>query len=452
MVYATVSSTTANREVAASAAHAPFAIVLVISLFPGTVCALQAEWSVGAEAQYSDNIRLAPEDEESEWTRIGRLGIGLLHNAPDMDAQVGADYTYRDYAGDTYEDEGTLESEALIDWRIVPDYFSWQARGRYARVPIATTGADTPDNFQDAYGFVTGPDLVLPFTSVDFLRLGARYGRYGVEETVEDSERYAASLGLVRRLSSLTELSLNSRYTQVRYDEQTAVQTDYDRVDTYLALERRLRLGSLSAAAGYTSIQRDNLEDVEGALARLSWRRDLASQSEAGLELSYQVTDIAGAFTDPADDPLAVDPETITVTGDLADETRVAGFYNASSGRTSIGLESRWVREDYQEADDLDRQRMGASLGLAYLMTPHRRLSLDVMGDYIDYETLDRQDEELTASLALIQQLGRHVTASLSYQRGEVRSNVEDVAYEENLYILSLTYTGATAPDGSGGR
>lgn len=419
---------------------------------PAVAQALEAEWSLGAELQYSDNIRREPENEESEWIRIGRAALNVDHDSTDLRLVLNADYTYSDYSADTYQDEGTFEGGALVDWDIISDRFAWTVRDRYEQIRVNTTGVDTPANRQSANGFVTGPDLTIPFTSVDFLRLGARYGHYTFSETNEDNQRYGVSVGLARRLSSLTELSLNSRYEQVEFDEETGSQVDYDRTDAYLGLRRRLPNGELSGEAGYTIIERAPRDDIEGVLARLTWRRDLTARSDAGLEASYRISDIAGAFSDPTQDPLSVDADTVAVTGDLADETRVAGYLNTTTGRTDLGGELLWQREDYQEEDALDLQRSRGSATLGYLITRQRSANLRVAYEQVEYDNLDRRDTQWTGAFTLQQRIGRHIVARVAYQREDLDSNIEAVTFEENIYILSLVYSERTAPSGATGR
>ena len=241
--------------------------------------------------EYSDNIRLAPNNEEEEWTNVLTVGASLLENSASLDAKIQAQASYRDYRDDIYSDESVFGLGANILWKISPDRFSWVVEDYLTQTSVLSLGVDTPANRQKFNVFSTGPDLKAPLSPVQSLQIGARYTRNTYETKDLDNTRHTGELSWVHRASPVTTLSLNYNAQTVRYDD-TAVNTDFDRQDTFLQIENRLSRNILVLSAGTTSIQQDFVPDEEGSLGRFSWTRIVSPVSTFNLSVASELSDV----------------------------------------------------------------------------------------------------------------------------------------------------------------
>lgn len=415
------------------------AVALCCAAATAPAAAVDIGWQLGAGLEYTDNAELVETDAQSDVVRSALAGLSVTESAPALELEWLSTVEHDDYQDNVVSDNTRLQSFLSADWRIRPRTLTWVVRDRFEQVREQSLETFTPDNRQDANGFVTGPDMEFGLGGSNFLRLGARYGDYYFESTDEDNQRYAGAVGVGRRVSPVTELSLNARSEHVDYDVETTTQEDYDRNDYYLRVVRTLPDGTLTADLGYTTVERETLDDVRGPLAAIELIQRLSTFSEWGVALNAGPTDLGATLITASDEPLTASPSGVLVTGDVGYERRAQTFVSSITGRRTFDVRLFAAEEDYDDSD-VDRTRWGGSAGVGVQITPGQRVAVDASGERLRYPELDRVDNDYEGRVSFTQEVGSAVEITLAAGRTERDSTVAGASFEENTVMLSLLY------------
>jgi len=421
--------------------HAVVILVITANL-PPTARAADIAGSVGYQMEYSDNIRLAPNNEEEEWTNVLTVGASLLENSASLDAKIQAQASYRDYRDDIYSDESVFGLGANILWKISPDRFSWVVEDYLTQTSVLSLGVDTPANRQKFNVFSTGPDLKAQLSPVQSLQFGARYTRNTYETTDLDNTRHTGELSWVHRASPVTTLSLNYNAQTVRYDD-TAVNTDFDRQDTFLQIENRLSRNILVLSAGTTSIQQDFVPDEEGSLGRFSWTRIVSPVSTFNLSVASELSDVgrqALAAGQAALDTQQNIPAASNTSDIFRNKSAIVSFnHTRAYGRDSISL---FKTKDEYKLSPVEEQRKGGNIDIGFEYAGTRATSVFARRTTTESNSTTPVTEykDVNYGLRFSDRFARYFTVGLELGRNK-RENVDVLlGYTERHAILTFTY------------
>jgi uncharacterized protein (PEP-CTERM system associated) len=185
-------------------------VIAAVGLCAGIVNAQEVDLGLTVGAYHTDNIRRTSVAEESQ--TVGELGLrlGWTRDSGRLNANVDADLAYREYFDDAYDSDLQGGFNCRVVYWFLPERLSWEIQDNYARALIDPRNVDTPGNQQNANYFTTGPDLRLPLGDRTNLLVGGRWSDAYFEDTEAGNQRLTGTLGIERRMSERSTLSLNA--------------------------------------------------------------------------------------------------------------------------------------------------------------------------------------------------------------------------------------------------
>lgn len=401
--------------------------------------ALRADYTLGVQAEYTDNITLTDTNTEDE-VPLSLLGGFLLeHAAVELDVNISGLLDYRNYLQDTYDDEALGFLSAAAEWRPMPGLLHLVAEDYFTQTAVNTAAPETPDNRVDANAFTIGPDLFFRLAPATTLEAQVRRSEYYFEETAADSSRNSIGAGVVRAIRPQLSVSANVAYEEAEFSENS--RNDFSKVDYFLRGDLRRGRTELTIDAGISDIDRAVGEDVDGFLGRLVLGRQIRTNARVDLELASQYTDSGVDMLASGSSPFGFHRTSEQVSGDIFLDNRIEARYHSGTSDHNWGLYVTVREEDY-EVLPLDRESAGIRLELrrgisestyANAFMRYRR------DDYVDADLVNK-DSEL--GLGIERRLTRQMTARLDYVFNVRDSDNASFDYEENR-ILFLVYYGS---------
>lgn len=412
-------------------------IAASVAAWPVTAAAASYNFFAGYRGEYSDNIRLATEPTEDEAIHALRAGMAARAEGREFDMTAIAFADFRDYYRDTFQDETRVALDANARWRLSRQ-LAWSIEEYYGQALIDVAQPNTPGNTQDVNVFAFGPNLYFYPSGRDTVELGVRYGNYYLERDESDAHRYVGVARWRRGWSPITDASLNVEMLKVdRYESGE----DYDRVHSFVEVERRRPRGHYRAALGTTSARGEFEEDEP--FARFEWLHRLAPDTQTILGFGTRLSEYA---------------EDVLATGTLP-ETGMTGTYrldyallqytaqSARAGdRASIFAETR----EFIAGGEERRQGGAFELGLGF----SERLSGALLGGYvaIRYAGTTVEDRDSTGGARLTYRLTRHLSGGIEARYSARASTDTARDYDERRGALSLSYDTNPALAGRVGR
>lgn len=425
--------------------------LVLIVLLAGAVSAAQAgdfAYGLGYTVMGSDNITRAPSNERSDTVHSYLAGFSYLERTADVTARILAQAVYRDYQDDTFGDEGVYNLNSSLLWTISPQRFTWTVEDVYEETQITNTTADTPSNRTNVNVFSTGPDFYLRFNPVHTLALGARAGNVSTGRANADNDRFSSSASWLYQANSTSVYSVNFQLLDVNYDDST-LNNDYTRHDVFARAEYRPSRSQYVIDLGTSKISRDRGQDLDGTLARLSWVRQLTTESSFGMSAS-------GEFSDTGADVLSASTATASSTGlpvststsqtsdvvtsDVYYAKRGSIFYNRRG--SSFALDSSAYTQELDfETTPQDRKENGVRLQLDFFYSGATTVTLFTEQARIQYQNFVREDTDRDFGIRLGYRVNRTISLGLEGRRTDRTSTISVVEYEENRVFLSVLYS-----------
>ncbi|MCR4346517.1 MAG: outer membrane beta-barrel protein [Sulfuricaulis sp.] len=425
--------------------------LVLIVLLAGAVSAVQAgdfAYGLGYTATRSDNITRAPSNERSDTVHSYLAGFAYQERTSEVVARILALAEYHDYQNDTFSDEGVYNLNSSLLWTISPQRFTWTVEDVYQETQITNTTADTPSNRTNVNVFSTGPDFYLRFNPVHTLALGARAGNVSTGRANADNDRFSSSASWLYQANSTSVYSVNFQLLDVNYDDST-LNNDYTRHDVFARAEYRPSRSQYVIDLGTSKISRDRGQDLDGTLARLSWVRQLTTESSFGMSAS-------GEFSDTGADVLSASTATASSTGlpvststsqtsdvvtsDVYYAKRGSIFYNRRGSSFAIDS-SAYTQELDFETTPQDRKENGVRLQLDFFYSGATTVTLFTEQARIQYQNFVREDTDRDSGLRLGYRVNRTVSLGLEGRRTDRTSTISVVEYEENRVFLSVLYS-----------
>lgn len=417
--------------------------VAAVCATPGLTYAQGADadlyWSLRGGLEYTDNAGRASVDEQSETVGIAGFALGLNTDRPRLDAGVDANLEYREYLDDTFDSEVVGGVDGLVSYAFIPERFVWVLTDNFAQISNDRSSADTPDNRQNVNYLSTGPDITVPVGARSFVQLSGRYSDTYYEVSDADHEGLTGSLALGRRLSDITEVSLNGSTTEVEYDDEAFAEYRLDQA--FLRWSAVSERTTFILDGGYNVVEQDD-DDSGGALARLDFSRAVTTRSRLGLRigtefatagqglrLDQNLTGIENGTDDAiaASDPYQLNYAYLTWTTDR------------ERGAFSFGLNAR--SEDHEVQTLEDRDVYGATVTFSRQLS--RRLDGLLTGSYRQEELVNTgfEFDEWGVTVGLNWSLGERVSLNLRVQHFDGSSEDGTRDYDENRAFLAIVYS-----------
>lgn len=417
----------------------PLAGLLALLLASTAVASSEVGWSIGTKAEHSSNPRRLAEGSEAGIVSTVDAGINVQREGPRVDAALELDAARSRYPDRAFDDENEFTAYGELDLAAVPDHVIWVVRDRFARIRETELQAVTPDSRQNVNAFVTGPDITLPLTQVDSARLSLRYGRYDFSETPTDNTRMAATVGLERRTSLRTVVSLNVGTEHVDFAEEFDAQVDFERNSVFVRGERSLARGQVELDLGYVEVHRDGLDTVSGPLVALRAEQRIGPRATAGVGLTVATTDPITGFASSPGDPLAASVDRITLTGEIGELRRAQAFVDSGAGPVSWNAGVGVGRETF-DTSDREIDRYDARLGLDWRLTARLSAYATSRGVESRFAPDDRRERIVLSTAGLQRQLGRHLVGRVGVSRFEQTFDDDADRITDDRVMLALRY------------
>lgn len=414
----------------------PVAALLASAALPAAASEPGYELSLGVGT--SDNIRRVPTNEESETLAIAGLNVDWRERSSRTQADVLADVQYIDYLQNTFGSEVLGNATGRLQYTISPERVMWVFSDNFGQGRIDPLSAASPENRENINYFSTGPDLALPFGSAMQLLASGRYSKVSYQDTPLDSDRYSGLLGLQRKLSAATTVSLNFSHDAIRFDDST-VNTDYSRDSAYARYQAQGRRTSLAFDAGYTKIDRSVGKDSSGALFRIELSRRVSASSFIAASAGHEFSDAADAFR--LSQTLTgggLDTQgTLQTSSPFLNKYFTLGW-NFERNRTAFSISGSRFDETYRDNGLLDRNRTLVNAQFTRTLTPVVSASLVAAYTKENYKNLVGDANESTAGAQVSWRAGRHLTISARYQYAHRSSDLPGSGFSENRTWLQF--------------
>lgn len=424
------------------------------TLLCGAVSPLQAgdfAYGLGYVATHSDNITLVPTNARTDWIHSLLAGCAYQENTSELVARVLAQAEYNDYQKHTYANEPRYYLDSSAVWTISPQRFFWTLEDAARQALINSTAVDTPPNRVNVNVLSTGPGVVLRFSPVHSLALDARAGDVYTGRVDADNKRFSGSAGWLYQASSVATYSMNYQTLNVKYDNST-LNNDFMRQDLFARAQYRPSRSQYVLDLGVTDLNRDRGNDLSGTLARLSWIRQLSSEStfgiSAGTELSDTSTDILGAsqiLTAPTVTPeqaatTAAQSEYV-ITSDVYHAKHEEIFYTRRGGQFGFQFLASQRKFNYETIVADSRKETGGRLQVDFFYSAATTATLFTTYTKTEFLNFFRHDTDQYSGIRFGYRLTRTISLGLEGSRTQRTSTDSTVTFVDNRVLFSVLYS-----------
>lgn len=426
--------------------------LLVACAAPAADFAYDANLGIGR----SDNIRRTPSNEESENIAKAGATFSLDQRGARLTADVIGDLAYFEYLNDTYDSELLGNFAGNARYEFVPGRFSWAVSDNFGQVLADPFAPVTPENRENVNRLTTGPQWIIPFGQTMRLRLGANYFATAYENSPLDSTGLSGDIGLVRRLSTDSSLSLNGVVQQVDYKEE-ALNADYDQKDLFLRYEINGARTRFSFDAGYSEVQRDAVSDPEsGPLVRLNLSRRVSASSTATLIAGREFSNSGASFSTLQQGSMGSESVPGRQTAQPFTNDQVSLGWSFGRVRTSFSLLASWSDQSYEDAPQLDQTLTSVSGQFRRELSSRTSLSLHAAYGMAGFEQPNTDYRDFGGGVSFAWRLSKSISLDALYDRFKRSSDAINGGYVENRVWLLISYgrgtprVGPLPPDFSG--
>lgn len=427
------------------------ACAVLLSCAPAAA-AWQLDYRLDLVAEYADNIARRPEA-VAETVLAPRIGLALTEQTERVDIGIAGDLERRIYLRDRFDDETLARLGINANWRMVDDRLSFAVLDSLADLPVDTFRVDAPDNRQRVNVFLAGPSLVLRPSPTTRVQAELRFGDTYAERTLDfNSQRVAAGLRGLFEIDERSTLSGNLEWSDVRFDEDGPLSTDYRRADAYVRYDRLLpSRGDWSADLGASRIDFDADAPGDGSATRPLLRLRAAYEIQPGLRaegrLLRQFSDAAQDLVETAprvedfDRALAArDIRVTTVSALVFREDGASIGLSRDGGDTRVRLDAIWRRQRYESDPALDQDLVGWSVVAQRIVRPTLTAGLFAGGEERDFVSAVRTDRDLRYGMRLEWQRSERLAFGLQLSGDRRRSDDPTQPYTDKRVQVTVSY------------
>jgi len=385
----------------------------------------------------TDNVERTATDTMSDTIEEVSADVAIHEQTRRLDADVLSDLQYLSYGHHTYSNEvvGNFIGSGTVV--ILPKEFEWVVEDNFGQQQLDPTTTITPLNLENINYFSTGPNLLIPFTSLVRAQVSVRFSNVYYQTSDLNNNRGDASVALVRSLSATSNVSLNVAAERVLYQDST-VNPDYTTEEAYLRYDAQGVRSNLTADLGYDEVSGLSSTGA-GALVHLDATRMLSPSSHLDLSVGQDISDntnllrqlqnlnglaVTAAYLQRANDPF------------INRYARLAWQFDRY--RTAFNVDVARYEERHLEDFGLNQNRTQADATLRRNLAPALTFSLGATYARSDYLASADNYHEVLASAALAWRFGRHLDLRAEYDRFDQRAEVTTNEYRENRIGLTV--------------
>jgi len=427
-------------------------ILIGVLLFSGVVYSASVTPIVGYIGSYSSNILRESSDEQWEWVNRPLLGFDVDHRGRSFNAYGYATAEYFDFTQETAENETYFDINAVAEWNIIGDRFTWILEDYASVTPIIVSDPLTPLNVEQRNIFVTGPTVATRLGTRNMFDWGLRYGHFFYELSNIDNQRLLTDFGISRQIRPDRNIRIGYALSRTVFAEE--FYQDYIRQDADITYAHIGSGSSIYGTIGYTYIDQEDIEEsIDGVLLRLVGSKNISQRTLINVIANSGLTDtglanltsgvgevIPNVTVSPNQAFYA--PSQVATTEIFRESVLRFGVLN-SNPTLITGLGVGYIQADYVSDDISDNRRIGLDLTIDH---PIRMDSL-----FGVYMSMGRQefpnegdngyiDDDGHLGARITWRLFRRVNFVFDVSRYVRRSNEPDRGYTESVAEVQLIY------------
>jgi len=405
--------------------------------------ALEFQPGIGVGAEYTDNARLAPDNEVEDLVAVGFVGASIAENEGPLQYGAAASVNQQHYTQDTFADTRYFNLVLDSEWEMIRERFNWFLRDRFNQRTVNSLDSNTPDNIQDTNVFIFGANILSPITARQSFSLIPEFRQYYYSVQSTDNKQYSLAANWNYLMSQLTNMGLEFGVRKINYTEtdifgNSITGTTY--TNLHIIFNGLRSRSDYSIKLGATNVQRENGQDATGFTGYSKWRSDISSKSSFATLLSTDVTDTSRVSQSLSDDPSNGNPADVQITTDVIRNS----IFNLAYLRDDALLHSRIWGEfrklTYSDSSNLNSVVRTYGIDVSYPMT-----QLLASGAYINYNRTKRVetgrlDQYYIAGGNLKYNFARNLYSSFDIKYRIKQSTVPSAMYDEFSVFASLVY------------
>jgi hypothetical protein len=248
-----------------------------------------------ALAEQIENPRRAPSSsptsDEEEFLFQQRLRLNLNRATSKLVTNIDYQGTKNNYQDNLLSDRTYITGASSVEWIISPERLSWDLSNTRSLQVLDTLLPDTIDNRQVISLTSTGPRATFQISGRNKLSGSLNYSIADYERSsLAAQNRAVADLLFSHNFSTSFISSIGGNYLQSRIDDAPVL--DFDRYEYFWQNQYVTEVFDVNLMLGQNVLVRDNFEDQENFLVRLTGNYKVNSQSSFGFNYSDSYEDV----------------------------------------------------------------------------------------------------------------------------------------------------------------
>lgn len=422
----------------------PFDVVKSVLLllagmgFYPTIVFAVFEPGVGIGLEYTDNAGLTANNEEEDLIAVGYIGANIDWRSGPLTLGAVTSLAYEDYMEDTFSDQHYFDLSATAGWELLRDRVDLIAQNFFTQRLEDTVDRETPNNIENVNIFSIGPEVEMPVSSVQRLRLNTKYSDFYYENSDTDNQRYSLSLDWLYNTTAANVVGLGGSISKTNFDDED-LNPNFLINNVHAIGSGQISRSNYKLNLGYTYVNRDEFDNRSGFTGSLDWLYRLTGRSNARVYLASDLTDSSYSSLVSELDPGRGDIDNVQISGDIFRDS----ILRATITRRGSTLTSRLWAElrdlDYQESTQSQEVQ---NVGLRFTYQARALLSTSL---YTQFRRIKRTDEDRTDKRYIVggeigYQLSRKLRTVLDIRYRDKSSDVENQEYSEFSGLINLVY------------
>lgn len=399
----------------------------------GSAVAATNSLSGGIDNRYSDNSRLAANDEQSDLET--RVNLNFTHQgdpgrcSSSADMGLGYGYWHQDTVDPEVYTNGGVQGQCELAHGLV-----WQASDYIRQVSRDTRQANTRENRTRKNIFRTGPTYSLQLTQVDQLQFSAAYERTDFEESEPDSDRLIGTVAYNHSFSETLQGGLSASIQRTELDtgeelDRESVSLTFNKLWVATRVSGSIGKNRLETRRGSQSVSSD------GITGSFSLVRDINPTSQFTLSANRQLTDQTSTLG------LRFEDFNFNLTETAAVEVTAVrvGYNTRFSDGSSLAVGLSGSRSDYVQTGNRE-ERTGANVRYSRPVTELLSWFTNASLEHRRFEGEGSEDYLAGLSLGLDYQLTARMDVRSAIGHQQKTSDISSREYDENWIAVSLNY------------
>lgn len=405
---------------------------------------------IGLGVDQTDNAFKTSDSERDETKEYLNLGLGYLRSGEMLSAKLDYDSEFANYENDTTDDDVVVTGSGNLAWNVLPGRLQVSIDHQRSEQLRNSRDVDIRNNRQLRDILSAGPSFTARLSSVDDLVVTGRltqvtYDKSGADTQSgqrggRDSDRAQAGLSWQHHLSKTDTLAASYQHSTTKFDG-TDVEITFQQA--FASYEVRLRNSGYNLALGANRSERKGGASNDGFYGQLGWDMTLAGHRVRVVAIN-QLTDsgiglggngmLAGDVS-PRDNNFDV--------VDVVERTSLDLNYGFDElcKRCVLDIGLRYDQQDF-DVEPRDQESSGINGSFGYRLTPLLKASLRAGYTEIQFPqdaAGDRKDKRTQYGASLDWNLSRQLALRF-FLTHDSRDSSRGRDYDEIFGGLSAEY------------